>query len=138
MLETLCKELGLQYDGRWTDIGGYQFTIINHKLISNGASFTVFNTDRLALINAINDVESKHINYTIKNKEEEEVKIEKEVVLSMCKNTSCIYALTRTGEVVDWCSFYEKGRNMMPTGCQIPFLCNEEDVIDLVDEVLEL
>ena len=54
----------------------------------------------------------------------------------MCKNTNCIHALSATGEQVDWCAFYEKGRNLMPTNCQIPYLAmNDDEVIDLGDEV---
>jgi len=131
MLERLCKELGLKYDGRWEDVGGYQFTIINPKLISNGASFTVFTTDRLTLINAMNAIESKWINFAIKNKNEEP-KIEEDES-AMCKNTFCRYAFVHDDSVVNWCSFYEKGRNSIPNRCQIPFLC-DEDAIELTEE----
>jgi len=123
MLERLCKELGLLYDGRWEDLGGYQFTIINPKLISKGSSFTVFTTDRLTLVNAMNDTESKRINFAIKNQIEEPKTEEDE--LAMCKRVSCKYAFVHDDSVVNWCSFYEKGRNSIPTRCQIPFLCDD-------------
>ena len=70
MLEKTMKELGLRFCGRWEDVGGYVFIINNPNMVSNGASFTVFDTSRSVLINAMNDTEEKWINHNIKMKKE--------------------------------------------------------------------
>lgn len=66
MLEKTCRDLGLKFDGRWEDVGGYQFTIINPKLVCKGTSIVVFDTDKLTLINKMNEVETIWINTKIK------------------------------------------------------------------------
>jgi hypothetical protein len=66
MLERLCKDLGLRFDGRWEAVGGYQFTIINPKLVCKGTSIVVFDTDKLTLINKMNEIETLWINVKIK------------------------------------------------------------------------
>lgn len=140
MLEKTMKELGLEFCGRWEDMGSYLFKINNPKMVSNGTTFTVFNADKLSLINAMNETEEKWINFRINNKYEEEEETE-----AMCKNTKCLFALVAHGQVM-YCSFYEKGKNNMPEQCQIPYLrgdmkepvrpVKKEVVIDLVDEVV--
>ena len=137
MLENLMKELGLEFCGRWEDMGAYLFKIVNPKMVSNGTTITVFNTDKDALVSAMNATEEKWINFKINNKYEEE-----EETVSMCKNTKCLFALVAHGQVM-YCSFYKKGKNEMPENCQIPFLrgdmkepVKEEVVIDLVEEVI--
>lgn len=132
MLEKLMKELGLEFCGRWEDMGSYMFKIINPKMVSNGTTFSVFNTDRRSLIDAMNDTEEKWINFRLTNKYEEE-----EETTPMCNYKKCMFALVVHGEVL-YCSFYEKGKNNMPENCQIPFLRGDmkEEIIDLVEEVV--
>jgi len=71
MLEKITKELGLKFCGRQEDVAGYVFRITNPDLVANGASFTVFDTSRNVLIDAINDAEERWINANIKMKKEE-------------------------------------------------------------------
>jgi len=71
MLERLCKELGLKYDGRWENVGGYQFTVLNPEMMCYGTSIVVFDTDKLTLVRAMNTTECKWINCAIKTRKEE-------------------------------------------------------------------
>jgi len=73
MLEKTMKELGLRFCGRWEDVAGYVFIINNPKMVSNGASFTVFDTNKTTLIDAMNDTEEKWIKHNIKMKKEVDI-----------------------------------------------------------------
>ena len=55
----------------------------------------------------------------------------------MCNKIDCLYALSTTGDMVDWCDFYSLGRNILPENCQIPFLTMDDDevIIELTEEV---
>ena len=55
----------------------------------------------------------------------------------MCNKIDCLYALSTTGDMVDWCDFYSLGRNILPERCQIPFLtmADNEMIIELTEEV---
>lgn len=66
MLERICKELGLRYDGMWLEAGGYQFTINNPKLMCSGTSVVVFDTNKTTLINKMNEIETMWINTNLK------------------------------------------------------------------------
>jgi len=66
MLNKICKELGITFIGKWSDVGGYLFKISNPRLESYDTSFVVFDTDRITLINKMNDVEQTWINHRLK------------------------------------------------------------------------
>jgi len=74
MLERLCKELGLKFNGRWDEAGLYMFTITNPKLLSVGTTFSTHDTDRVSLLNHMNESEraweQTKNNYIKKNKED--------------------------------------------------------------------
>ena len=71
MLEKLTEELGLRFCGRWEDVAGYVFRINNPNMVSHKASFTVFDTDKLTLMRAMNETETKWLNTKLKERKKE-------------------------------------------------------------------
>lgn len=59
MIEKICKELGLKYNGKWEGEEVYLFTIINPESVAYEATFAVPNLNKALLIAKVNDVETK-------------------------------------------------------------------------------
>lgn len=52
----------------------------------------------------------------------------------MCKKTDCRYAVVSLGIMV-YCAFYCKGSKSAPNNCQIPYLFEDDEIIELTEEV---